>query len=109
VNLYHVTSVQAWRQIQYEGIDPAYHQCARAECWYVSPSRLAWAVAHVMVRHSLTAGEVVCLQVYVPWRQVIRRRSGIWTCAKRIERERIIRVGTFEQLAAAIAVDPSKE
>lgn len=85
MRLYHVTVKANRSGIMVGGIDPSYSKGARAECWYVIPSLLAWAIIHVMRRHKCGLKDVVGLEVLIPERKLTRRRRGIFTCSEVVE------------------------
>ena len=79
--LLHVSVRRNLASIWKLGISPAFSQGARAECWFCSRSKRAWAVAHVAERHDVPLSEVVVFRVSVPRARLVPRRRGVWTCA----------------------------
>ena len=74
------------------GISPAFSQGARAECWFCTRSRRAWAVQHVADRHDVPLSEVVVFRVSVPRSRLVARRRGVWTCATVVKSIRSVSV-----------------
>ena len=59
------------------GISPAFSQGARAECWFCTRSRRAWAVQHVADRHDVPLSEVVVFRVSVPRSRLVAPPRGV--------------------------------
>ncbi len=78
--LLHVSVRRNLASIWKLGISPAFSQGARAECWFCSRSKRAWAIQHVAERHDVPLSEVVVFRVSVPRSRLVLRRRGVWTC-----------------------------
>ncbi len=78
--LLHVSIRRNLSSIWRLGISPAFAQGARAECWFCSRSKRAWAIQHVAERHDVPLSEVVVFRVNVPRSRLVSRRRGLWTC-----------------------------
>lgn len=59
--LYHVSPARNRASIARSGIEPLFSQGKAQACWYVSPDRLEWALAHCSARHKV---DVTQLDVY---------------------------------------------
>lgn len=81
MRLFHVTLTKNLESIGKAGIDPQFARGARNECWYVTASKLAWAILHVMNRHKVGFRDVVVLECLVPQSRLRRRWRGIYTTA----------------------------
>jgi hypothetical protein len=80
MRLFHVTLKRNRASISRSGINPAYSQGARKECWYVQESKICWAFLHVSKRHKVALEEVEAYQVVVRPSDVTRRGRGVYTC-----------------------------
>lgn len=80
MRVYHVSLKANHRSIMAKGVDPAYSRGARAECWFVTPGLLSWAVLHVMQRHKVGIEQVIAYEALVSAAKLTRRRKGIYTC-----------------------------
>lgn len=80
--LFHVSPRRNLSSIYRVGVSPAFAAGARAECWFCSASKKAWAVEHVAERHGVPVSEVVVLRVNVRRSLLTRRGRGVWTCAR---------------------------
>lgn len=78
--LFHVSPAGNHRSILLHGVCPRFAQArSRQRSWFVTHSRLRWAIRHVTARHA-------CRRVYiylVPTRRTFRRAArGIWTSTR---------------------------
>jgi hypothetical protein len=71
--------------------------------WICSPGKTLWAAAHVVRRHGGRIESTVVLEVDVPRSWLRRSRKGLWFCPRDVPPDRIKRVLTFQELAAAPA------
>jgi len=77
--LYHVTTRYRADLIAARGIDPARSKGKRKVSWYVGQRMLAWAIAHVSLRHKTPIENIVVIAVHVriddmkktAWRNVL--------------------------------------
>jgi len=77
--LYHVTTRYRADLIAARGIDPARSKGKRQVSWYVGWQMLAWAIAHVSLRHKTPIENIVVIAVHVriddmkktAWRNVL--------------------------------------
>ena len=80
--LLHATHRRNLPSIGALGVSPAFSQGPRAECWFFSRSRRAWAVAHVAERHDWLPSDIVLVRVSVPRDLLTHRGRGLWTCPR---------------------------
>jgi hypothetical protein len=84
------------------GLDPA--RALNRFCkavWLHSPSRTAWAIAHVAARHGVDPSEVAIIDIRIPYRWLTGpRRRGLWTVSRIIPPARIIAINPRAAIAA---------
>ena len=83
--LIHVTPRRNLQSIYALGIDPSFSLGQLRVCWFCSPRRRAWAVAHVADRHGISPAEVAVIRVSVLRDQLQAMGRCSWTC-KRVVR-----------------------
>lgn len=83
---YHVTTYEAAKKIIDCGyIDPKKSQGKRAVSWYVSHSKVSWAMPHVCQRHGCQIEDLAVLTVKMPAGTMKRsNRRGIYGCAEKM-------------------------
>jgi hypothetical protein len=77
--LYHVTTRYRADLIAAKGIDPTRSKGKRKVSWFVGLPKLAWAIAHVSLRHKTPIENIVVIAVHVriddmkktAWRDVL--------------------------------------
>lgn len=84
MRLFHITPGANINSIAAQGISPEKSRGARKECWYVTRSKVAWAVHHVHIRHGVQVEKIVAIEVHLHRFDVTRRRRGVYTCSKRV-------------------------
>lgn len=78
--LRHATTKSSLSAITDSGkLDPECSQGKLKAVWLHSPSRTAWAILHVQARHKVSVDDVVVLELQIARRQVVRRKSGLWS------------------------------
>ncbi len=83
--LLHITLRRNLPSIYALGIDPSFSLGQLRVCWFCSPRRRAWAVAHVADRHGVSPAEVAVIRVDLPRSQLQPMGRCSWTC-KRVVR-----------------------
>ena len=78
--VYHVTPSANLDSIDSQGIDPNWAESDYKRSWFVTASRLKWAVHHVCKRHDVLPCEVAVLMVQVPRELLTRYARGVYSC-----------------------------
>lgn len=73
--LYHVTPVRNLEGIQSHGLQLS-RSVGKPRIWLVRPSKIKWAIQHVMTRHNCEA--VVVFSVKLNRQQITRYKRGIY-------------------------------
>jgi hypothetical protein len=90
VTVWHATPAGRVPSILRTGLLPALSKGAREEVWLVTSSRRHWSLEHTKARHGVERVALVCLVVPRSW--LVRRRRGLWTCARLISAACIVSV-----------------
>lgn len=79
--VYHVTTRYRADLIAAKGIDPARSKGKLKVSWYVAAPMLAWAIAHVALRHGTPLENIVVIPVTMPHEKLTRTRwKNVLTC-----------------------------
>jgi len=81
IQLYHVTTRYRADLIAANGIDPSRSKGKRKVSWYVEYQMLAWAIAHVALRHGTPLNNIVVISCS-PRRVYVQqtRWQHVYTC-----------------------------
>lgn len=82
VILFHLTPRHNLPSIWRHGLLPAFARGLLPAVWLCCGSRRRWAFAHVEDQNYTS--DIVCLRVSIPRSWLVRRRRGVWTCARPI-------------------------
>ena len=80
--LLHVTPRRNLPSIYRLGVSPAFSESQWSVCWFCSPARRAWAIAHVADRHGVSPSEVAVVRVSIRRGLLKFRGRASWTCEK---------------------------
>lgn len=78
--VHHVTSYETAKKIIDSGfVDPAFSQGQKRVCWFVTRSKVTWAIAHVAHRHQLELPDLAVITVKVNGVALLPvSRRGLW-------------------------------
>jgi len=80
--LYHVSPSRNTPSIINEGIDPTYAQGKMKSSWYVSETKILWAIAHVSAKYNISVNDIDVFKITpVPSDFKKRDRQGLFYTA----------------------------
>jgi hypothetical protein len=101
--LRHATLARNLNSILRLGLLCSYSRGKLPAVWLCTPAKTLWAAAHVVERHGGRIESVVVLEVSVSRSWLRRHRKGLFYCPRDVPPERIRRLVTFHEMAAAPA------
>lgn len=83
--LYHVTPTANRMSILNIGIQPSFSTGKRAVSWFVTPSALDWALAHISEKRKIAVSELTVFLVHVSLQEMTRTRwKNVYVSSKPI-------------------------
>jgi hypothetical protein len=92
IRVRHATPARNVPSIVRRGLLPSLALGKLKAVWLHTPSRSAWAVAHVAERHHVQEDLVCVLSLLVPRSQLRKRGRGVWVAARPVSPEWIVSV-----------------
>jgi hypothetical protein len=92
MDLWHLTPADNMGSITRSGLDLRYARTKPARIWFVTASRIPWALLHVASRHRVPLQRIARYRVSLNLTALTRSRRGVWYATRTIPPEQILSV-----------------